>query len=59
MQEIDRQYPWLDPYAAIGDAGLGYEPFLAVAYDLGVRRVVDLRADPRSDGDKDGWTIRG
>ena len=52
-------YLWLHVSNAVGDAGLGYAPFLATAYALGVRRVVDLRADPRTDRDKDGWAIRG
>lgn len=51
-------YPWLQVRVAVGDAGLGYEPFLATCYELHVRRVVDLRAHP-TDKDKDGWTIRG
>jgi hypothetical protein len=59
LGQIVGEYDWLHVGSAVGDAGLGYEPFLSVAYELGVRRVVDLRADPRSDHDKDAWGIRG
>lgn len=53
------EYSCLEVATAVGDSGLGYEPFLGAAYELGVRRVVDLRADPRTDHDKDAWSIRG
>ena len=41
-----------------GDAGFGYAAYLRTAYDLGVKRVVDLRADA-SDKNTDTWVIRG
>jgi hypothetical protein len=56
---IVQDYPWLHVEVAVGDAGLGYEPFLRTAAQLHVRRVVDLRADPRTDPDKDQWALRG
>ncbi len=59
LKQTVGDYPWLKIDTAVGDAGLGREPFLSMAYDLGVRRVVDLRADPRTDNDKAGWAIRG
>ncbi len=59
LKQVVGEYSWLHVASAVGDAGLGYAPFLEVAYELGVRRVVDLRADPRTDHDKDGWGIRG
>lgn len=58
LKGVVSDYPWLHASTAVGDAGLGYETFLGAAYDLGVRRVVDLRADP-CDRDRDGWTVRG
>lgn len=51
-------YPDLHLDAAAGDAGVGYASYLRAAHSLGVKRVVDLRADP-SDQDKPGWTTRG
>jgi len=59
LRQIVGEYDWLHVASAVGDAGVGYEPFLSVAYELGARRVVDLRADPRTDHDKDAWAIRG
>lgn len=58
LKKTVEYYSWLKIHTAVGDAGLGYEPFLGMAYDLGVRRVVDLRADPH-DQDKAAWGIRG
>jgi len=51
-------YSDLKPDAVAGDAGLGYYAFLHAAYQLGAKRVIDLRADP-SDKDKSLWPIRG
>jgi hypothetical protein len=51
-------YPDLRVDTTAGDAGLGYFAFLHTAYDLGIRRAVDLRADS-SDTDKQHWTLRG
>ena len=59
LGQVVGEYAWLHVATAVGDAGLGYAPFLEVAYELGVRRVVDLRADPRTDHDKAGWGLRG
>jgi hypothetical protein len=59
LRQVVGEYPWLHIASAVGDAGLGYAPFLEVAYELGVRRVIDLRADPRTDHDRDAWAIRG
>lgn len=58
LKKTVQDYQWLQIHTAVGDAGLGYEPFLGMAYDLGVRRVVDLRADAH-DQDKAAWAIRG
>jgi len=59
LRRVVGEYSWLRVTTAVGDAGLGCEPFVGVACERGVRRVVDLRADPRADHDKDAWGIRG
>jgi hypothetical protein len=51
-------YPDLHVDVTAGDAGLGFFAFLHTAFCLGMRRAVDLRADP-SDTDKQQWTLRG
>jgi len=51
-------YPDLLADTVAGDAGLGFFAFLHTAYSLGIRRTVDLRADP-GDSDKQQWTLRG
>lgn len=59
LRHVVGAYPWLHVATAVGDAGLGYDAFLATAYELGVRRVVDLRADPRTDRLHDQQLLRG
>jgi hypothetical protein len=51
-------YPDLLVDTTSGDAGLGFFAFLHTAYGLGIRRAVDLRADP-SDTNKQQWPLRG
>jgi len=51
-------YPELNVETVAADAGLGYYAFLHAIYQLGARRVVDLRAD-KSDKDRAQWAIRG
>ena len=51
-------YPDLLVDTTAGDAGFGFFAFLHTAYWLGIRRAVDLRADP-GDTDKQQWTLRG
>jgi hypothetical protein len=51
-------YPDLLVDVAAGDAGFGFFAFLHTAYCLGMRRAVDLRADP-GDTDKQQWSLRG
>jgi hypothetical protein len=51
-------YPNLLVDITAGDAGFGFYAFLHTAYCLGIRRAVDLRADP-NDTDKQQWTLRG
>lgn len=57
LRQVSTFYPTLHLDTTAGDAGLGYEAYLRTAYDLGVKRVVDLRADP-TDKNKDGWVTR-
>jgi hypothetical protein len=58
LLQVSTYYPHLQLHATAGDAGVGYESYLRAAHSLGVKRVVDLRAD-KSDQDKPGWTSRG
>jgi hypothetical protein len=51
-------YPDLLGDVAAGDAGFGFFAFLHTAYGLGMRRVVDLRADP-GDANTQQWPLRG
>lgn len=59
LERVVAAYPWLHVATAVGDAGLGYDVFLSTCFELGVRRVVDLRADPRTDADPAQWALRG
>jgi hypothetical protein len=58
LRQLTRFYPDLRIDTVVGDAGFGYAAFLRATYQLGVKRVVDLRAD-RTDKDFAGWTVRG
>jgi hypothetical protein len=58
LLQLAHFYPELGIAAVAADAGLGYYAFLHTIYQLGARRVVDLRAD-RSDKEKAQWTLRG
>lgn len=58
LRQVSTFYPTLHLDTTAGDAGLGYEAYLRTAYDLGVKRVVDLRADA-SDKNTDTWVMRG
>jgi hypothetical protein len=58
LLQLAQFYPDLYVDIVAGDAGLGYYVFLHACYQLGAKRVVDLRADP-SDKDKAQWTLRG
>jgi hypothetical protein len=51
-------YPQLKVETVAADAGLGYYAFLYAIYQLGARRVVDLRAD-ESDKKRAQWPLRG
>ena len=58
LRQVSTFYPTLHLDTTAGDAGLGYEAYLRTAYNLGVKRVVDLRAD-NSDKTTDTWVMRG
>jgi hypothetical protein len=58
LLQLERFYPDLQLDVVTGDAGVGYYSFLHAAYQLGAKRLVDLRADP-SDKRKAQWPIRG
>jgi len=58
LLQLPRFYPSLQLDVAAGDAGLGFFSYLHAAYQLGAKRVVDLRANP-TDQDKSQWPLRG
>jgi hypothetical protein len=58
LRQVATFYPTLHLETTAGDAGLGYEAYLRTAHELGVKRVVDLRADA-SDKNADTWVRRG
>lgn len=58
MKKVVSRYDWVQWEFTVADAGEGREPFLSTAYQLGLRRVVGLRAD-KSDAKVEEWAIRG
>ena len=58
LRQVSTFYPTLHLDTTAGDAGLGYDAYLHTAYDLGIKRVLDLRADA-SDKSTDAWVMRG
>jgi hypothetical protein len=58
LRQVSAAYPTLHLDTTAGDAGLGYAAYLRTAYDLGVKRVVDLRSH-ETDKNKEQWPIRG
>jgi hypothetical protein len=58
LLQLSHFYPDLKLDVVAGDAGLGYFSFLHASYQLGAKRVVDLRSSP-SDKLKSEWPIRG
>jgi hypothetical protein len=58
LLQLSTFYPDLQPDTVAGDAGLGYDVFLRTVYQLGAKRVIDLRAHP-TDENKALWPIRG
>jgi hypothetical protein len=58
LAQLDHFYPDLGLAAVAGDAAFGYDLPLATIYDLGAKRLVDLRAH-ETDKDKTLWPLRG
>jgi hypothetical protein len=58
VQQLPLFYPDLHLDTFVGDAGLGYDVVLHTVYQLGARRVVDLRHHP-TDDDQTQWPVRG
>jgi hypothetical protein len=58
LLQLQHFYPDLGIDAVAADAGLGFSVFLHAIYQLGAKRVFDLRAD-QSDKAQPGWTTRG
>ena len=58
IQQLRHSYSDLSLWGVAGDAAFGYELPLAAIYDLGARRLVDLRAHD-TDQDKSLWPLRG
>jgi len=57
LMALPHFYPTLRVDAVAGDAGFGYEVFLSAVYQMGARRVVDLRAH-ETDEDRNAWIMR-
>ena len=58
IQQLRYSYPDLDLWGVAGDAAFGFDLTLAAIYDLGAKRLVDLRAH-ETDQDKTRWPLRG
>jgi hypothetical protein len=58
LAQLPAFYPDLTLDAVAGDAAFGYDLPLQTIYDLGAKRVVDLRAH-QTDKDKTLWPVRG
>jgi hypothetical protein len=58
LRYLPTGYPNLNLATVAGDAGFGYDVTLRIVYQLGAKRVIDLRAHD-TDGDKTLWPIRG
>jgi hypothetical protein len=58
LTQVPIFYPDLTLAAVAGDAAFGYDLPLAMIYQLGAKRVVDLRAH-ETDKDKTLWPLRG
>ncbi|MEJ2737121.1 MAG: hypothetical protein P8189_26765 [Anaerolineae bacterium] len=51
-------YPDLKLDVVAGDAGFGFDVFLRTIYNLGAKRIVDLRGH-NTDKNKEEWPVRG
>jgi hypothetical protein len=58
LLQLPTCYPDLHLDTVAGDAGFGYDVILHAVYQLGAKRVIDLRAHD-TDRDKTLWPIRG
>ena len=58
LRYLPTGYPDLNLATVAGDAGFGYDVTLRIVYQLGAKRVIDLRAHD-TDRDKTLWPIRG
>ena len=58
IQQLRYSYPDLALWGVAGDAAFGFDLTLAAIYDLGAKRLVDLRAH-ETDQDKTLWPLRG
>jgi hypothetical protein len=58
LRQLSTFYPDLHLDAVAGDAGFGYDVVLRAVYQLGAKRLIDLRAHS-TDQDKTLWPIRG
>jgi hypothetical protein len=58
LRYLSTGYPDLNLVTVAGDASFGYDVVLGTVYQLGAKRVIDLRAHD-TDRDKSLWPIRG
>ena len=58
LRYLPTGYPDLKLATVSGDASFGYDIILRIVYQLGAKRVIDLRAHD-TDRDKSLWPIRG
>jgi hypothetical protein len=58
LRYLPTGYPDLNLVTVAGDASFGYDVVLGTVYQLGAKRVIDLRAHD-TDRDKTLWPIRG
>jgi hypothetical protein len=58
LLQLSLFYPDLDLDVVAGDAGFGFDVFLSTIYNLGAKRIVDIRAHD-TDKNKEEWPIRG
>jgi hypothetical protein len=58
LLQLKQFYPDLGVEAVAGDAAFGYYACLHTVYQMGAKRVIDLRRHA-ADRDKSEWTVRG
>jgi hypothetical protein len=57
LLQLSAFYPDLHLATVAGDAGFGFDLILSTVYQLGAKRVIDLRQHP-TDADKTNWLLR-